>query len=151
MIDSFEDAAEEFKRAEHLFYVSLKYTRTVDVIRGLIERLISTYDFALMCLMKYAKEQKKISEIPSSPILQCQKAEEIFTDLKIQKYLDLYVILRKLMRAPYTKKEEYRRHVAMLSDVDGKTMEINIDLLTEYFNKTLDLMKLVQSLIKPKK
>ena len=36
-----DKAKSELKRADHLIFVSLKYTRTVDVIRSIIERLIN--------------------------------------------------------------------------------------------------------------
>ena len=32
------DSKQEINRADHLIYVSLKYTRTVDVIKSIIER-----------------------------------------------------------------------------------------------------------------
>ena len=40
---------EELKRVDHLVYVSLKYTRTVDVIRSIIDRLIIKNLFAGDC------------------------------------------------------------------------------------------------------
>ncbi len=60
MEESLENAADELKRAEHLMYVSLKYTRTVDMIRHLVEKLISTFDYGVVSLLEYAKEKKKI-------------------------------------------------------------------------------------------
>ena len=57
-----EDAREEMKRAEHLLYVSLKYTRTVDVIKSLIGRLINAIDATTDKLLDYAVQKKKIKE-----------------------------------------------------------------------------------------
>ena len=39
--ESIDKAKEELKRVDHLFFVSLKYTKTVDVIKSLIDRLIN--------------------------------------------------------------------------------------------------------------
>ena len=36
-----EDAKDELKRADHLVFISLKYTRTCDIIRNTIERIIN--------------------------------------------------------------------------------------------------------------
>ncbi len=41
MLESLDLAKEEIKRADHLMYVSLKYTRTVDILKSIIERLIN--------------------------------------------------------------------------------------------------------------
>lgn len=44
MKEAITNAVEELKRVDHLIYVSLKYTRTVDVIRSVINRLIESYN-----------------------------------------------------------------------------------------------------------
>ena len=53
-----EPAREEMKRADHLLYVSLKYTRTVDVIKSLIERLFSTIDAITDALLDYGVDKR---------------------------------------------------------------------------------------------
>ena len=45
--ENIENAVSQLKRADHLLYVTLKYTRTVDVIKSIIKRLISAFDFAV--------------------------------------------------------------------------------------------------------
>jgi hypothetical protein len=55
MKESLSEAFEELKRADHLIYVSLKYTRTVDVIKSIIERLINAYDDAIITLLDKSK------------------------------------------------------------------------------------------------
>lgn len=151
MEESLEDAAEEIKRAEHLFYVSLKYTRTVDVIRSLIDRLISTFDHGILSLLKYAKEKKKIKDIPPTPVVRAQLVEKTFKEINLKNYLDMYLLHRKLLRAPYTKREEYRRHVTMTSELEDQKIEVNIDTLKEDFDKTMDFLRLVKDTIRSKK
>lgn len=151
MEESLEDAKEEIKRVDHLFYVSLKYTRTVDMMRTLINRLISTFDCALLSLLKHAKEKKKIKEIPLSPIPKCELLKKIYQDINIKKYIDPYLLLRKLMRAPYTKREEYRRHVTMISKIGDKKIETNIDTLKETYDDTIAFLNLVEETIRSKK
>ncbi|MEA2036453.1 MAG: hypothetical protein U9O94_03025 [Nanoarchaeota archaeon] len=151
MEEAYEDSVEEIKRAEHLFYVSLKYTRTVDVIRSFIDRLVGSFDYGMLCLLKYAKEKKKIKDIPVTPIARCQLVEKTFEDINIKEYIDFYLLFRRLLRAPYTKREEYRRHVTMTSDIDGKPTEVNIDISKEYYDKTIDFLKLVSATARPKK
>ena len=52
-------------------------------------------------------------------------------------YLSFYSLLRRIARADYTKREEYRRHVTMITTLDdGMIMNVDIDLLTEYYERT---------------
>lgn len=151
MEEALEDAKEEIKRVDHLFYVSLKYTRTVDMMRNLIDRLISTFDCGMLSLLKYAQLQRKIKEIPASPLSKCELLSKIYQDVNIQGFVDSYLLFRRLMRAPYTKREEYRRHVTMISQIDDKQIETNIDTLKEDYDKTIAFLQLVEGTIRPKK
>ena len=47
MREKLEEAFEELKRVDHLIYVSLKYTRTTDVLKNVIDRMITTAE----CMM----------------------------------------------------------------------------------------------------
>jgi len=151
MREALEDAKEELKRVEHLFYVSLKYTRTVDMMRKLIERLISTFDYGMLSLLKCAQAKKKIKEIPSTPISKGELVKKIYNEPKIKEYIDMYLLLRKLMRMPYTKREEYRRHVTMTSQVGDEQVETHIDSLKEDYDKAIDFLSIVQETISSKK
>ena len=141
MIESYKQSLEEFKRVDHLFYVTLKYTRTVDVIRSVIERIISTYEHAIDSLLKCYKEEGIIGEIPKNPIGKATLIKEHCNEDKLCKYIENYLILRKIMREDYTKREEFRRHVTMVLEHEGKTMNIDIDLLKEYYDQTGEFLK----------
>ncbi len=129
------EAKEELKRVDHIIYVSLKYTRTVDIIRNALHRLISGCDFMIEGILHYNKEQKKIDALPRSPKAKVDLIRKIYTeDDKLKKYLDFYLFLRELVKAQYGKREEYRRHVTMIAQLDGKTAEIDIDVLEDNFD-----------------
>jgi hypothetical protein len=51
MIEALDESKEELKRVDHLIYVSLKYTRTVDVLRNVVARLLAALDYALLSLL----------------------------------------------------------------------------------------------------
>src|SRR3989338_5757870 len=125
--ESLEEAREGIKRVDHLFYVSLKYTRTVDMMRNLIDRIISTFDASFDSLLQFAEQKKKIASAPETPATKAEAVSKLYPNTK--KYTDLYLLLRKLTREPYTKREEYRRHVTMISTVGDKIVETDIDIL----------------------
>ena len=153
MKESFDLAVQELKRVEHLFWVSLKYTRTVDVIKNVIERLINCIGFGLEALLKYAKEKKLITSIPTNAGLRCDLLKKTFADnLELIEYINFYLRLRKLSRAEYTKREEFRRHVTMIAVIDkGEVVNVDIDTLKEYYEKIKDFVAFVKGIINEEK
>lgn len=151
MKEALDNAKQELKRVDHLFYVSLKYTRTADMMRHLVERLINAFSFGIESLLKQAKEQKKIEEIPENAAMRCKLFAKIFTDEELIAYRELYMKLRKVIRADYTRREEFRRHVTMTCTIDnGEIVEINIDILKEHYDTAKNFINYVERIIEGK-
>lgn len=148
MKESLDESRKELKRAEHLIYVSLKYTRTVDVIKNVVERLINAYDFGMDALFKLAKEQDLIEAVPSAPLLKVESLKNIFSeDKNLSNYLNLYLLFRKINKAKFNRAREYRRHVTMTAFLDEGEVEISIDIISEYYEKTHEFIAYCESLI----
>ena len=151
MKEALDNARQELKRVDHLFYVSLKYTRTADMMRHTIERLINAFSFGVESLLKHAKEEKKIDEIPANPVMRCKLLLKNFTDEELTNYVDLYSKLRKIIKADYSKREEYRRHVTMASVMEnGEIVEVNIDVLKDYYDLAKNFIKYAERIIEGK-
>jgi hypothetical protein len=136
MKESLFDAKEELKRVDHQIYVSLKYTRTVDVLMNCLSRMIDAYSCMIDALLKYAVETKKIKEefVPASPLERLEFTRTIFKDEEIvQKNMELYAMMRKVVKTHPKKEQEFRRHVTSRSMVDGKEVAVDIDKVTEYY------------------
>src|SRR3990167_6797928 len=153
MKDTFDEAIQELKRVDHLFWVSLKYTRTVDVIKHVIDRLINCIGFGLESLLKYAKEKKLVTSIPTNQGLRCDLLKRTFPDnAELIEYINFYLKLRKLSKAEYSKREEFRRHVTMIATIDkGEIVEVSIDSLKEDYEKTKIFIRLVKKVINEEK
>ena len=135
MKEALDNARDELKRVDHLFYVSLKYTRTADMMRHMIERLINAFSFGIDSLLKHAKENKKISSMPDNPAMKCSLLLRTFTGEELRDQINLYLMLRKIIRCEYSKREEFRRHVTMTCMMDkGEVIEVNIDVLKSYYD-----------------
>ena len=134
MDELINEAKNELRRVEHLYYVSLKYTRTADVIKNVIERLINSFSFLVDALLEYAKSKKLVEKIPLAPRAKSDLLKVIYPeDEELTKFINFYTLLRDIRSAPYTKREEYRRHVTMSSEISpGEFIEVNIDVLGEY-------------------
>ncbi len=142
-----EEAREEMKRAEHLLYVSLKYTRTVDVIKSLIDRLINAIDATTDKLLDYAVQKKKIKEKPENLGLKGEMAKKIFKDATVTEMVDFGMFLKQVNRAQYQKSREFRRHVTMTAMTDTGIVEINIDVIKEHYLKTKDYIEHAETVI----
>ena len=153
MKESFDLAVQELKRVDHLFWVSLKYTRTVDVIKHVIDRLINCIGYGLESLLKYAKEKKLIASIPTNAGLRCDLLRKTFPEnIELIDYINFYLMLRKLSKAEYTKREEFRRHVTMIATIDkGEVVEVNIDTLKQDYDKTRNFIFFVKKIINDEK
>ena len=152
MEESLRKAIEELKREEHLVFVSLKYTRTVDVLKNIIQRMINAFSFGFNALLIYAKEKKLITDYPENKALRCNVLKEVYpNEKKLHEYIDYYLKLRKIMRAEYTKKEEYRRHVTMSVVIDGEPIDITMDSAKEDFEMLDGFIKYVNEFIFGKK
>ncbi len=146
MIESLENAIEELKRVDHLVYVSLKYTRTVDVIKSAIDRMIAFLDFIIEGFLLQAKENKVIDKVPQMPILRAELLKKIYPNERdILNAVTLYLNLRKLTKARYDKREEYRRHVTMIAYLeDGNIQEVQIDDMMNYYEKLKEFFEYVK-------
>ena len=153
MHESLDEAIQELKRVDHLFWVSLKYTRTVDVIKNVIERLINCIGFGLLALLKHSKQKNIIPSIPENAGLRCELLKSTFPDnAEIIDYINFYTRLRKLSRAEYSKREEFRRHVTMIATIDkDEIVNVDIDILKEYYERTKNFISFVKRTISEEK
>ncbi|MBI2673640.1 hypothetical protein HYX19_05235 [Candidatus Woesearchaeota archaeon] len=131
MIEEEVDSAYgQLQRADHLLYVTLKYTRTGDIIKNTIKRLITTFDYAVLEILEVAKDNKKIKEIPFSPIARCDFLLKVFPKNKeIKSYYDLYFLMKKIDKSKFKVREEYRKNVTLITD----DIEVNVETLKGYY------------------
>ncbi len=136
-----ESAEQELKRADHLLYVTLKYTRTAEVIKNTIKRLINAYDFAILEVLKSLKV-KNVSDVPR------ERSKQLIEKIpKLKKDIDLYLTMKNIDAASFTANEEYRKNVILLTSV----MNVNVIKLTEFFQRTVAFVKLIEDMTKKKK
>jgi len=146
--EALDRARQELKRADHLIYVSLKYTRTVDVLKSIIERLIATIEAGLDALLHFAKKEGKIPAVPTLPRLKVEALKKAYADnLHLKYYLNFYLLLRKLDKAHFERAQEYRRHVTMKAALDENHVEITIDIISDYFHKTKEFLSIIEQII----
>ena len=134
--ESLHETYAELKRIDHLIFVSLKYTRTVDVIISVVERMINLFNLLIDVLLEFYKEEGKIDNIQKSPGLKCDQLRSAADNEKINEMIDFYLLLRRIVRMEHDTINEYKRHVGLVVELDpGETLTVNIDLVTEYYER----------------
>ncbi len=144
-----EEAVEELKRVDHLVYVSLKYTRTVDVLLNIINRMIDGYEEMWNALLARLHNEKKIEEVPTAPIVKANVILDNYEQQEIQDNVQLYLLLRKLHRSNPEREQEYRRHVTMRTIIDGREEIVNIDIITQYYHMQKSFLMWLYQFFKP--
>jgi hypothetical protein len=149
MKESLYEAKDELKRVDHQIYVSLKYTRTVDVLMNCIGRMIDAYNCLIDSLLKYVVEKKirKEEYIPGTPLERGELVKEIFKDEIVQKNLELYFLLRKIHKTNPKKEQEFRRHVTLRTIIDDKEIAVDIDKASEYYNMLKEFYEWIEQKI----
>jgi hypothetical protein len=148
MSEFLRKAKEEYHRVDHLVYVSLKYTRTCDVIKHAVERMISTLDLLYSTLLERYEQEGKISDLPSAPLQRCKLLEDTLPpENEIRQTIDLYRKLRKIDKAEFTRSNEFRRHVTLTAKLGDEIVELHIDNITEYLKIIKVTMEQISKII----
>lgn len=117
----------EMKAAQHLLYVSMKYTKTCDVMLNLTQRWQQMVDEAMISVLEKAKKKKAIKEIPAAPIQKANLVKDLFKkEPLVQDSIDLYLFFRKIKACQLSKEHEFRKNVALR--VTSPTSEVLIDI-----------------------
>jgi len=119
--------------ADHLLYVSLKYTKTCDVILNLIRRWTIMINDCISAMLEQLKKRKKIKVIPIPPR---QKVELIKKEFKkvpeVLKAMEIYEFFKKIDSLRMIRENEFRKDVRLKIYEDSKETIINLDKLKEY-------------------
>jgi len=122
-----QDISKEVQSAQHLLYVSLKYTKTCDVIANLIHRWQQLISLIIDKVLEKARKKRLISKVPATPVEKIDAMRGLFKKEEIvQKILELYEFFRRMPKLEQIREHEFRKNVAL--KVVEKEQVISIDL-----------------------
>jgi len=131
-----EDIIQEKISADHLLYVSLKYTKTCDVIMNLLLRWKRMIETSIDRILEAAKKKKKITTISTNPLGKIDQAKKLFKkDQNFQGVIELYEMFRKLKELRTERIGEFRKNVTLTIFYKGEEININLEKLKEYADK----------------
>ena len=119
--------------ADHLLYVSLKYTKTCDVIINLLLRWRIMIELGMDRLVEKAKKAKKWKPVPAAPRAKFIQLKQIYANNKdISDTLSLYELFRDIEQIEKIRENEFRKGVNLKATYRGQVVNINLDKLKEY-------------------
>ncbi len=131
-----ERILQEKTSADHLLYVSLKYTKTTDVMLNLLARWTSLIEASIDKLLEHAKHDKKIKELPEAPKIKVEKIKELYKkNSDIIDTIELYEFFKRVPNLEKTRENEFRKHVTLRVMDKGEWIVIDMDKLKEYSEK----------------
>jgi hypothetical protein len=121
--------------ADHLLYVSLKYTKTCDVIINLLLRWKNMIEIAMDFLVEKVKKKKKWKAIPDAPRAKLVQLKKIYAnDEVISEVFEMYELFRDIDKLEKVRESEFRKGVNLKVNFKGEEVNINLDKLKEYSN-----------------
>ncbi|HUW43381.1 MAG TPA: hypothetical protein VMV95_00240 [Bacillota bacterium] len=128
-----EELIQEKISADHLLYVSLKYTKTCDVIMNLLLRWRKMIETGIDGLLERAKKKKKISSVPLNPIGKIEAIKILFKkDKEFLEVIKMYEMFRKVEELKKERIGEFRKNVALKVLYRGEEITINLEQLKIY-------------------
>jgi len=119
--------------ADHLLYVSLKYTKTCDVIINLLLRWKVMIERAMDVLVDDVKKKKKWKPVPDAPRAKLIQLKKLYANVpEVFETLVLYELFRDIEKLDKVRENEFRKGVNLKVDYKGQTVNINLDKLKEY-------------------
>ena len=139
-----ERIMKEKTSADHLLYVSLKYTKTCDVMLNLIQRWKSMIELCMDAMLDKAKKKKKITTIPVAPKMRVLTLQSAFKkEPLVLETLDTYEFFKKVPDLEKLRECEFRKHVC-LTIISKKEVRIDMDKLKEYAELIENFIKFVR-------
>jgi len=131
--ETLEKIIKEKISADHLLYVSMKYTKTCDVMINLLKRWKIMMDYTFDGLLEKAKKKKLIKKIPDAPKSRLDLLRVTFADNpEIIDTLDEYMMFKLIDILPKRKESEFRKGVCLTVTYKREEVAINLDKLKEY-------------------
>jgi hypothetical protein len=131
-----EEIIKEKTSADHLMYVSLKYTKTCDVILNLLARWKSLIEISFDAILEKGCKDSTIPCMHATPKERIEFMRKYFVkDSAIQAVIPLYIFFKRVPDLKKVRSGEFRKNVNLKIELaPNKSVDINMEKLGEYYN-----------------
>ena len=128
-----EEIIKEKISADHLLYVSLKYTKTCDVIINLLSRWKNMIERGIDRLVAKAKKEKKWKPVPDAPLAKLVQLKKLYSNKpEVTETLALYELFRDIEKLEKVRENEFRKGVNLKVFYRNQIVNINLNQLKDY-------------------
>lgn len=128
-----EEIIQEKISADHLLYVSLKYTKTCDVIMNLLLRWRKMIETCTLHILKKHLKEGNIDEVSTNAIGKIKQMKQLFKDDQdMLETISFFMMLRKLEDLQTERIGEFRKNVALKIQFRGEEVNVNLEQLKIY-------------------
>jgi hypothetical protein len=125
-----ENIIQEKISADHLLYVSLKYTKTCDVIMNLMLRWRKMIETSINASLIHAKKKKKLTQIPENPFGKVEAIKKVFKkDTNFLEIIEFFEMLKKIEELRTERIGEFRKNVNLRIFYRGEEINMNLEEL----------------------
>lgn len=128
-----EEIIKEKISADHLLYVSLKYTKTCDVIINLLSRWKNMIEKGMDRLVLKAKKDKKWKPVPDAPLAKLIQLRSLYSNKpEVTETLKLYELFKDIDKLEKLRENEFRKGVNLKVFYRNQVVNINLNQLKDY-------------------
>ncbi|MFW5704851.1 MAG: hypothetical protein ACOCXG_03320 [Nanoarchaeota archaeon] len=130
-LDLLRNLKRHLNSVEHMIYVSCKFTRTSEMLRKVMETIVTGYEqyFAIAYHIFAREEDFALNSVQHK----IQFLTENLANKGIQVDMSDYFLLKRLLLSDCDTFGEYRKNLSIVSFVDGQEYVINMSKLLEFF------------------
>lgn len=118
---------------EHMIYVSCKFTRTTEMLRKVMETIVTGYEQFFVIAFRVLVEEDSQTTYTSINH-KIHHLSEVLASRGIEVNLADYFLLKKLLLSDFDRIGEYRKNLCMVSYIDDQEYIINMQKLLEFYN-----------------
>ena len=143
------EIVKEKTSADHLLYVSLKYTKTCDVILNLLARWKSLIEISFDAIIQTYVDSGKIPHTPNSPKQRIEFIKMYFKKFPaVQEIVPVYVFFKRVPDLQKSREGEFRKNVNLkVTMPNNDIVNINLVKLDEYSAQVDNFIKEVKKLL----
>lgn len=126
------DLKRELNSIEHMLFVSSKFTKTTEMLKKIMEQIITGYEqfFAVSFKVLVPEEAQVVQNVQHK----IQLLNEALMQRGIAVDLSDYFLLKRLLLSEFDCIGEYRKNLSMVSFIDGEEYIINMQKLHDFYS-----------------
>lgn len=143
-----EEIIKEKTSADHLMFVSLKYTKTCDVILNLLARWKSLIERSFDAILQEGCDSGSIACMHNTPKQRIEFVKKYFAKNKaVQDVVPLYIFFKRVPDLAVCRSGEFRKNVNLKVKMPNGDVDINMEMLSSYYDTVERFMEEVKKIL----